>query len=214
MFLTTLGFGYGNLKDSTMQKLADKGNGNNYYIDDLPEARKVLVEQMGGTLVTIAKDVKIQIEFNPQEVAGYRLIGYEKRMLAKEDFNDDKKDAGEIGAGHTVTALYEVVPVAGVRVQESGVSHLAPGSAGGPEAESGAKAEGGWSEKSEVGDRKSAVFGSRCTQIRQAGGVDRGGENGRIVHAQAALQAARWREEFAHGNAGERCRQEIRRGIG
>ena len=106
--MTTLGFGYGNLKDSTMQKLADKGNGNNSYIDDLPEARKVLVEQMGGTLVTIAKDVKIQIEFNPQEVAGYRLIGYENRMLAKEDFNDDKKDAGEIGAGHTVTALYEV----------------------------------------------------------------------------------------------------------
>ena len=117
-----LGFGYGNLKDSTMEKLADKGNGNYAYIDDLPEARKVLVEQMGGTLVTIAKDVKIQIEFNPREVAGYRLIGYENRMLAKEDFNNDKKDAGEIGAGHTVTALYEIVPVAegqgsGVRSQ-------------------------------------------------------------------------------------------------
>ncbi len=111
VFLTTLGFGYGNLKDSTMQKLADKGNGNNAYIDDLQEAKKVLVEQMGGTLVTIAKDVKIQVEFNPLEVAGYRLVGYEKRMLAKEDFNDDKKDAGEIGAGHTVTALYEIVPV-------------------------------------------------------------------------------------------------------
>jgi Ca-activated chloride channel family protein len=111
VFLTTLGFGYGNLKDSTMQKLADKGNGNNAYIDDLQEARKVLVEQVAGTLVTIAKDVKIQIEFNPLEVAGYRLIGYEKRILAKEDFNDDKKDAGEIGAGHTVTALYEIVPM-------------------------------------------------------------------------------------------------------
>jgi Ca-activated chloride channel family protein len=113
VFLTALGFGYGNLKDSTMQMLADKGNGNNYYIDDLAEARKVLVEQIGGTLVTIAKDVKIQIDFNPAEVASYRLIGYEKRILAKEDFNDDKKDAGEIGAGHTVTALYEIVPADG-----------------------------------------------------------------------------------------------------
>jgi Ca-activated chloride channel homolog len=143
VFLTTLGFGFGNLKDSTMQKLADKGNGNNYYIDSLAEARKVLVEQMGGTLVTIAKDVKIQIEFNPQEVAGYRLIGYEKRMLAKEDFNNDKIDAGEIGAGHTVTALYEVVPTKGVRGQESGVSNLAPGSAGGSGAESSPNSEGG-----------------------------------------------------------------------
>ncbi len=123
VFLTTLGFGYGNLKDSTMQKLADKGNGNNAYIDDLQEARKVLVEQINGTLVTIAKDVKIQIEFNPLEVAGYRLIGYEKRILAKEDFNDDKKDAGEIGAGHTVTALYEIVPTkAAGRAQGAGGS--------------------------------------------------------------------------------------------
>ena len=143
VFLTTLGFGFGNLKDSTMQKLADKGNGNNFYIDNLAEAQKVLVEQRGGTLVTIAKDVKIQIEFNPQEVAGYRLIGYEKRMLAKEDFNNDKIDAGEIGAGHTVTALYEVVPTKGVRGQESGVSNLAPGSAGGPGAEGGPNSEGG-----------------------------------------------------------------------
>ncbi len=111
VFLTTLGFGMGNIKDSTLEKLADKGNGNYAYIDDLPEARKVLVEQMGSTLVTIAKDVKIQVEFNPAEVASYRLIGYENRVMAKEDFNDDKKDAGEIGAGHTVTALYEVVPV-------------------------------------------------------------------------------------------------------
>jgi Ca-activated chloride channel family protein len=110
VFLTVLGFGYGNLKDSTMEKLADKGNGAYAYIDDLPEARKMLVEQLGSTLITIAKDVKIQIEFNPAAVAGYRLIGYEKRLLAKEDFNNDKKDAGEIGAGHTVTALYEIVP--------------------------------------------------------------------------------------------------------
>ena len=93
-----------------MQKLADKGNGNYAYLDSLEEARKVLVQQINGTLVTIAKDVKIQVEFNPARVASYRLIGYEKRILRKEDFNNDKIDAGEIGAGHTVTALYEVVP--------------------------------------------------------------------------------------------------------
>jgi len=111
VFLSAVGFGYGNLKDSTLEKLADKGNGNYAYIDDLKEARKVFVEQMNGTLITIAKDVKIQVEFNPAQVAAYRLIGYENRILAKEDFNDDKKDAGEIGAGHCVTALYEIVPV-------------------------------------------------------------------------------------------------------
>jgi Ca-activated chloride channel family protein len=93
-----------------MEKLADKGNGNYAYIDTITEAKKVLVEQMSGTLVTIAKDVKIQIEFNPAVVESYRLIGYENRLLAKEDFNDDKKDAGEIGAGHAVTAMYEIVP--------------------------------------------------------------------------------------------------------
>jgi Ca-activated chloride channel family protein len=110
VFLTVLGFGYGNLKDSTMEKLADKGNGNYAYIDNIAEGRKVLVEQMAGTLVTVAKDVKLQIEFNPAQIAAYRLIGYENRLLAKEDFNDDTKDAGEVGAGHTVTALYELVP--------------------------------------------------------------------------------------------------------
>ena len=110
VFLTVLGFGMGNYKDSTMEKLADKGNGNYAYIDTLNEARKVLVTEGGSTLVTIAKDVKIQIEFNPTYVKAYRLIGYENRMLKAEDFNDDKKDAGEIGAGHTVTALYEIVP--------------------------------------------------------------------------------------------------------
>ncbi len=110
VFLSVLGVGDDNLNDSMMQKLADKGNGNYAYLDSLDEARKVLVQQINGTLVTIAKDVKIQVEFNPARVASYRLIGYEKRMLRKEDFNDDKIDAGEIGAGHTVTALYEVVP--------------------------------------------------------------------------------------------------------
>jgi Ca-activated chloride channel homolog len=111
VFLSVLGFGMGNLKDATMERLADKGNGNYAYVDTAAEARKVLVEQMSGTLVTIAKDVKTQVEFNPAKVSSYRLIGYENRLLAKEDFNDDRKDAGEIGAGHTVTALYEVVPV-------------------------------------------------------------------------------------------------------
>jgi len=110
-FLTVLGFGTGNLKDSKMEKLADHGNGNFAYIDNLMEARKVLVTEMGGTLLAIAKDVKIQVEFNPARVRAYRLIGYENRLLAAEDFNDDTKDAGELGAGHSVTALYEVIPV-------------------------------------------------------------------------------------------------------
>ena len=110
VFLSVLGYGMGNLKDSTMETLADKGNGNYAYIDSLGEARKVLSEEMSSTLVTVAKDVKIQIEFNPSKVRAYKLLGYENRMLAKEDFNDDKKDAGEMGAGHTVTALYEITP--------------------------------------------------------------------------------------------------------
>ncbi|MFN7140232.1 MAG: von Willebrand factor type A domain-containing protein, partial [Limisphaerales bacterium] len=110
VFLSVLGVGTDNYKDALMQKLANKGNGNYHYIDSLEEAHKVLVQQMNSTLVTIAKDVKIQIEFNPAQVSSYRLIGYEKRVLAAEDFNNDKKDAGEIGAGHTVTALYEIVP--------------------------------------------------------------------------------------------------------
>jgi Ca-activated chloride channel family protein len=113
VFLSVLGVGADNLKDSTMQKLADKGNGNYAYLDSVDEARKVLVQQINGTLMTIAKDVKIQVEFNPARVASYWLIGYEKRLLRKEDFNNDKVDAGEIGAGHTVTALYEVVPAGG-----------------------------------------------------------------------------------------------------
>lgn len=110
-FLTVLGFGEGNLQDSKMEGLADHGNGVYAYIDGLREARKVLVEQLSGTLQTIAKDVKIQVEFNPQEIENYRLIGYENRALAAKDFANDKKDAGDIGAGHTVTALYELVPV-------------------------------------------------------------------------------------------------------
>jgi Ca-activated chloride channel family protein len=111
VFLTVLGFGMVNYKDSKMEKLADRGNGNHAYIDNENEARKVLVSEFGGTLFTIAKDVKLQIEFNPAFVQAYRLIGYENRMLNKEDFNNDSKDAGELGSGHTVTALYEIIPV-------------------------------------------------------------------------------------------------------
>lgn len=110
IFLTVLGFGTGNTKDSKMEQLADKGNGNYAYIDTLLEAKKVLVNDLRGTLFAIAKDVKIQVEFNPAKVQAYRLIGYENRLLRDQDFNDDTKDAGEIGAGHTVTALYEVIP--------------------------------------------------------------------------------------------------------
>ncbi|MBI5857366.1 MAG: VWA domain-containing protein [Sphingobacteriales bacterium] len=111
VFLSILGYGMGNYKDNKMQQLADKGNGNHSYIDNINEARKVLVNEFGSTLFTIAKDVKIQIEFNPAKVQAYRLVGYENRMLAAEDFNDDAKDAGELGSGHTVTALYEIIPV-------------------------------------------------------------------------------------------------------
>jgi len=122
-FLTVLGFGTGDLNDSKMEQIADHGNGNFHYVDGLLEARKVLVEEMGGTLLTLAKDVKLQVEFNPARAAGYRLIGYENRLLAADDFDDDSKDAGELGAGHTVTALYEVVP-AGVQVPRGEVDPL------------------------------------------------------------------------------------------
>ncbi|WP_442796156.1 YfbK domain-containing protein [Pelobium manganitolerans] len=110
VFLSVLGFGMGNLKDSKMEVLADKGNGNYAYIDGLNEAKKVLIKEFGATLFTVAKDVKLQVEFNPALVQAYRLVGYENRLLNKEDFKDDKKDAGDMGAGHTVTALYEIIP--------------------------------------------------------------------------------------------------------
>lgn len=116
VFLTVLGFGEGNLKDAKLEKLADNGNGLYAYIDTLREARKVLVEQVEGSLVTIAKDVKIKVEFNPAEVQAYRLIGYENRLMTAAEFDDDKKDAGEIGAGHSVTAIYEIVPAAPAQV--------------------------------------------------------------------------------------------------
>jgi Ca-activated chloride channel family protein len=123
IYLSVLGVGTGNLNDSTMEKLADKGNGNYAYLDSVREARKVLVREANATLETIAKDVKIQIEFNPREVAAYRLIGYENRLLDEQDFNDDTKDAGEIGAGHSVTALYEIVPM-GEKVEVPDVDPL------------------------------------------------------------------------------------------
>jgi Ca-activated chloride channel family protein len=110
VFLSILGVGSGNLKDAKMEKLADFGNGNYSYLDSLSEARKVLVQEMGATLVTVAKDVKFQIEFNPARVKEYRLVGYENRMLRPEDFNNDRKDAGDLGAGHQVTAFYEIIP--------------------------------------------------------------------------------------------------------
>jgi Ca-activated chloride channel family protein len=122
VFLTVLGFGMGNIKDNKMEILADKGNGNYAYIDDIFEARKVLVHEMGA-LFTIAKDVKIQVEFNPAKVAAYRLVGYENRALNREDFDDDKKDAGEIGAGHSVTALYEIVPADGAAMEDDGLKY-------------------------------------------------------------------------------------------
>jgi Ca-activated chloride channel family protein len=139
IFLTILGVGTENLKDSTMEKLADKGNGNYAYLDSLHEARRVLVAEAGATLVAVAKDVKIQVEFNPAAVNAYRLIGYENRLLQKEDFNDDRKDAGEIGAGHSVTALYEIVP-AGVEIDLPRVDRLKyQRPAGGATAASGAE---------------------------------------------------------------------------
>ncbi len=116
--LTVLGLGMGNFNDAMLEQISGRGNGNYAFIDTYNEARKVLVQQLAGTLVTIAKDVKIQVEFNPQEVAAYRLIGYENRVLQSQDFNDDKKDAGEIGAGHSVTALYEIVPIGASTLDE------------------------------------------------------------------------------------------------
>ena len=120
IFLTVLGYGMGNYKDNKMQILAQKGNGNHAYIDNIQEANKVLVNEFGSTMYAVVKDVKLQVEFNPAKVQSYRLVGYETRILNNEDFNDDTKDAGEMGAGHTVTALYEIIP--------TGISGYIPGS--------------------------------------------------------------------------------------
>jgi Ca-activated chloride channel family protein len=123
-FISVLGFGMGNYKDSKMETIADNGNGNYFYIDNIDEARKVLVTELDGTLYTIAKDVKLQLEFNPAKIKAYRLVGYENRLLKKEDFNDDKKDAGELGAGHSVTALYEVITSDSKEVLDTKVDEL------------------------------------------------------------------------------------------
>jgi Ca-activated chloride channel homolog len=136
VFLSVLGFGTGNLKDATMEQLADHGNGNYAYVDSLAEARKVLVREMGATLETIAKDVKIQVEFNPAHVAAWRLVGYENRVLAARDFADDTKDAGEIGAGHTVTALYEIVPAGVALASVDALRYQTPDPRTAPRAES------------------------------------------------------------------------------
>ena len=181
MFLSVLGFGRGNLNDAMMEAIADHGNGNYHYVDNRSEARKVLVEEMTGTLVTIAKDVKIQVEFNPAKVAGYRLIGYENRMLRTEDFNDDKKDAGEIGAGHTVTALYEIVP-AGKKVDVAPVDELKY-------------------QNRQAADRRELDGSS--TPRRDAADVER-----RTADAQDALQGAGRRHEHEARIAGHRRRPE------
>lgn len=130
--LSVLGVGTGNIKDNKMEALADHGDGNYNYIDSIYEAKKVLVDEMGGTLITVAKDVKIQVEFNPSQVAGYRLVGYENRLLNKEDFADDTVDAGEIGAGHSVTALYEILPAgSGAELPESNLKYQSAGEVNG-----------------------------------------------------------------------------------
>jgi len=126
IFLTVLGYGYGNLKDNKMQALAEHGNGNATYIDTIHQARRALVEEMGATLVTIAKDVKLQVEFNPAVVEGYRLIGYESRRLNNEDFADDTKDGGEMGSGHGVTALYELIPAGAGELPASNLTYQKP----------------------------------------------------------------------------------------
>ena len=122
--ISILGFGMGNYRDGRMEQIADNGNGNYAYIDNMNEAKKIFVNELGGTLHTIAKDVKLQIEFNPAHVKEYRLVGYENRKLKNEDFNNDKKDAGDLGAGHTVTALYEIVPVGSESSLSSNVDKL------------------------------------------------------------------------------------------
>ena len=132
VYLSVLGFGMGNYRDDMSETLADSGNGNYAYIDNLTEAKKVLVNEFGGTLFTVAKDVKLQVEFNPKYVKQYKLLGYENRMLANEDFTNDKKDAGEVGAGHTVTAIYEIVPSDGkvtssLRYQDSQLNEIGKG---------------------------------------------------------------------------------------
>ena len=182
VFLSVLGFGERNLKDATMEKLADSGNGNYSYIDSLAEARKVLVSEAGATLVTIAKDVKVQVEFNPRQVAAYRLLGYENRILRAEDFADDRKDAGEIGAGHAVTALYEIVP--------AGVSRLLPAADPLKYQESGrASAAAGNGELMTVKVRYKAPEGDRSRLLSVAVQAREAGEPSAALRFSAAVAA-------------------------
>lgn len=197
VFLTVLGYGMGNLKDSTMEKLADHGNGNYAYIDSLDEARKVLVEEADAWLVTIAKDVKIQVEMNPAEVEAFRLLGYENRTLAAEDFNDDRKDAGEIGAGHAVVALYEIVP-AGSPVPGASVDPLRY-QARTTTAGSARRGELGFIKlrfKAPDGDRSELVSG---TLIDRGRSLDAASEDFRFSAAVATFGQALRRSELAPG---------------
>lgn len=165
VYMTVLGFGMGNIKDDKMEIIADKGNGNYAYIDNIQEARRVLVQEFGGTLFTIAKDVKFQVEFNPAYVKAYRLVGYENRLLADKDFNDDTKDAGEMGAGHTVTALYEIVPAGS---EETGLPTVDPlryqGAGAGASAGGAYRTAGGanYSEGTGVGSVSEAWYGNEA----------------------------------------------------
>jgi len=188
VFLTVLGFGEGNLKDAKTEKLADNGNGLYAYIDSVREARKVLVEQLTGSTITIAKDVKIQIEFNPAQIAAYRLLGYENRVLAAEDFNNDKKDAGEIGAGHTVTALYELVPVGAeldTAVRQPGTDRLKYQGTGNGGIGAGAVGGFGGGEGVGGGFGVAGGFGGGGTVGNALSGVRRGGmqESGKLTDA-------------------------------
>ena len=200
VFLSVLGVGTGNLQDSKMEKLADKGNGNYSYLDTLYEAHRVLVKEAGSTLVTIAKDVKIQVEFNPRAVNAYRLIGYENRLLRDQDFNDDRKDAGEIGAGHSVTAIYEIVP-AGTELDRPNVDPLKYSDAGAAgncaldgevrrrvaDREAASQGAGSRRQRAHVsGDRRSSAAARRQSWLCIGGR--------RVGHVAAALAASGQRE--------------------
>lgn len=172
IFLSVLGYGMGNYKDSRMQVLAEKGNGNQAYIDNLQEARKVLISEFCSTLFTVAEDVKLQVEFNPSQVQAYRLVGYESRILKDEDFNDDTKDAGDIGAGHTVTAFYEVIPV--------GVEGNIPGTVDALKYQQNPKAKSNLSSNSKEMLTVKLRYknpGGRTSRLMEKSLTDRGGDN-------------------------------------
>jgi len=183
--LTTLGFGVDNYNEHLMEQLADAGDGNYAYIDNLREARKVLVDQLGSTLDVVAKNVKLQVEFNPAQVSEYRLLGYENRALNREDFNNDKVDAGEIGAGHTVTALYEIVP----------------------------KGEKGWLEPLRYGDAASGVSGKsgEMAMLRVRYQLPEGG-NSRLIEHPIVNSAAPASEDLRFAAAVAAFSQQLKDG--